>query len=374
MKFHSLSLTAVLLILGQPLFALVNLGEGRIDLSIQADLTHDTAIRARNSGQEDTIFNLGTRLIYTRPSRAFDISASLGIVVQRYEDFREFDDENLTFDLSISPSKRIETSRFQFTGNLILDSTTSANEELGEIVTTRTYGVTAGLLYDPSSRFNLRFNAAATREDSESDALIDEDRLSFGTTLEIPASESAFFEIGASVSSTDSDRDNAATAGETYAGYVGMSGLLMPKVSGFLRGGIQVRNTERLGDETGPYLSTGLTWAVDESTQAGLSATRDFGTTLDDRATQTTSISASLSRQLNRRLSAGLGLSYSESDIDGLISSRTDEAYNASADIRYDLTRNTNLTVSADYSDRESNDGAFAYDRWRISAGVGGTW
>lgn len=354
--------------------AFMNLGEGEITLTANSTLTYDSRISARSLDQGDTVLNLRTGLAYSRPSRNFVLGASFGVVVQRYLDFTENDDENFYFDVSITPTERIETSRFTITGSLILDSRTSTDEQVGDIVTTRTYGARVGVLYDPNRHYNINLNASATRDDPESDRYFQQDRYTAGVTLEVPINQDYFSEFGVSYSRNESDRTTN-SQGDTYTGFVGLSGRILPKLSGTIRVGAQERETRALGSDTGPYASGGLTWSVGELTSLNFNLSHQFGTTIDDRSTESTSASLSANRQLNRRLTGFAGLRYDEEDLtsagDG---DRTDEEYSVFGGLNFDLNAWSNLSMNISYSDQTSSDSQFEFDRWRISLSASARW
>jgi hypothetical protein len=355
--------------------ALVNLGEGEITLSAAGSVYYDSEIRARDTGQEDMVLSLRTGITYSRPSKAFDFSTTLGITAQRYLDFDEFDQENFFFDLSFSPRQEIRTSRLAISGSIILDSETRSDEELGEIITTRTYGVTAGLLYDPNRSYNLRLTASATREDPDSDRYNEQDRLSLGLTGEIPINETAFAELGASYNKIESDQTSAAANSDTYILFAGLDGQLLPKLNGSIRAGLQTRETSGLGDDTTPYAAGALTWTIDETSSLNLTLSRSVGTTFDDRASEMTTARLGARRQLNRRLSGSVGLEYRKDDFQATgPGSRSDEENGVFAGLYYDLTRNTNLSFDVRYIDQSSDDPEFDFERWRIGVSASGSW
>ncbi|MFO7725105.1 MAG: outer membrane beta-barrel protein [Oceanipulchritudo sp.] len=376
--FTTLAATASLPL---PTQALVNLGEGEIFATASLSGTYDTAIRARSADQEDFVTNLRTGLTYSRPSRTFDFSISAGVSIQRYMDYEEFNDESFFFDLTFAPRTEVQTSRFSFSGGLILDSETRSNEEVGDVITTRTYGANAGLLYDPSSRYNVRLDVAASREDPDSAGsggirYRERDRLSAGLTLEVPYRDNSFAELGTSYEKTDSEGDQSVSDSDTYTLFAGLNGQLLEKLSGSFRAGLQSRETERLGSDTTPYLSSSLAWAIDESTSLNLALSRSFGTTLDDRSSETTSASLTARRQLNRRLSGYVGIDYSEDDFTALgpAGTRSDEEYGFFAGLGYELTRNTSLAATVRYTDQDSDDPNFDFDRWQTGVTVSGRW
>jgi len=162
---------------------LMAIWDGEVNLTNLLQATYDSRIAARQGAQSDTVFTLRSVLTYNRPSRNLRFGADLGILVKRYLDASEFDDESLYFGFSVTPTTRFETSRFSFSAGLDFDTNSSADPDVGEIVTTRNYGARASLQYRPNERYTIVWSGSARRNDPDSGAFSTIDRLT--TTLQI---------------------------------------------------------------------------------------------------------------------------------------------------------------------------------------------
>jgi hypothetical protein len=161
-SFYTNACAALLLLHwgGPAAHGLVNLGQnGTIGLQVASSLTYDTNVGGRESSTEDVIARERITLNYNRPSRRFDISANLGIQATQYFDTSSLNSENIVFDLSLSPGLEAANSRFLLTADLILDSNSETDVEVGQIITTRTYGAKANLQYTPTLRYGASADA-----------------------------------------------------------------------------------------------------------------------------------------------------------------------------------------------------------------------
>ncbi|NBD37259.1 MAG: outer membrane beta-barrel protein [Verrucomicrobia bacterium] len=364
----------LLLLLPCPLWALFNLGESTVDLSLQGDFSYDSEINARNQGLSDFIGSLGTDLHFSRPSPTLAIRASAGIRFIRYLDNSQFDDENFKFDLSVSPGQRFEGDRFSFSVDLILNSQTRSEETLGEIVNVRTYGLAAELTYRVNQRLTLVGTAGSQLEDPDSDRFDEVQRTNAGIAARFPIRKEMTGELGASYQKTDSD-DEIRSEHDTVTVYVGLRDQILSKVTGSLSVGLQQRSFEDREDSTTPYLAGSLEWMINETTSSAIRSNYQTNTTFSDLTTESLDLSVIFRRQLNRDWSANAGIGYTDITYEGLTGEdREDEEYYATASLNWKFSRWGSLSASLRYSDRSSNVDFFQYDRLRTGVGFRARW
>jgi len=359
--------------------ALVNLGEGRIDLNLQVSAFYDTEIQSRNLGQEDFVFSIRPSLVYSRPSKNLDITASVGLDSITYLDYDQYNDTNFFFDLDISPNARMETSRFVFTGKVLLNTETRSEPSVGEIITFRNYGASGELKYDPNRRYTLIGSASYKVEDPDSNRYSKIDRLTVSGKVQVPVKESLNLEGSISYLDTASDGTTIgrpASDSQTFTYSAGLSGALLPKVRGGLSAGFQNRRFGSGGDDTSPYFSANLDWAVDDLSSLLLRASQEVGTSIDDRNSETFSITLTARRQLSRDLSGSLYIGYEDISYDGLLAafSRDDEELFFGGRLTYQLVRWGSIGLDARYADRTSTEATFEYDRIRVGLVFNGRW
>jgi hypothetical protein len=368
MKTTPVLLIASLTFAPVALQGLVNLGEGQIIFNVRTSVDYDSSIRSRSSNEEDFIFSLNPTLTYSRPSRNFDFSASLGVTLQRYAEFDENDDENFYFDLNITPQIERETSRFTFSGNLIFNSETRSEDSVGEIITTRNYGASGQVIYDPNQRYDLIGEVSYTRSDPDSDEFPNQDNYTGGVTVRVPVNQRLSTQGGVRVS--DASSGSGISDGITYTYFVGFSGMISSKLSGNLNVGMQDRQFDEGASEQSPYVSGNLSWIINERTRSNLTLSRNFGSAIDSRSSENTSVSLGFSRSISEALSANLSFRYDEDKLDGRgsLATRTDEEKSVDAGLSYQIARWGSIRFNIRYSDQTSTDDTFEFDR--VRAGV----
>lgn len=362
------------LLLSSSAEALVRLGEGTIDLIVDASIYYDSEIKARDEGLDDIIFTVAPSLQYSRDSRTLGFQASVGVSFVRYVDNDEFDDENFFFDFSLTPGAQMETSRFSVSGDLLFSNETRTEESVGDIVTVLTYGASGSVTYRPNSKYSVVGSASFSREEPDSDLLSDKDRFGGGLTLLVPINETTEAQAGVSYQKTDSE--TSASDNDTYTYFVGLSGNLLPKVSGNVSVGWQQQKVDSGGDEKSPFLSAGLNWLVSERTSMTLDASKSLGTTIDDRTSETLTVTLTASHQMTRDWSINGNIGYIEDIFSGAtpIDNRTDEEYFIGAGTSYQIVEWGSLGFDVRYSDQTSSQPTFEFDRLRAGINFRGQW
>jgi hypothetical protein len=370
----SLLITSSLLLPLALTASIARFGESELSLRASASVTYDSEIRGRNLDLSDTIFREEVTLVYSRPSPTLEIAASVGLNLQQYADNSEFDDENISLDLSINPGVRMEASRFRYSVDVILNSVTRTDDAVGDIVSVRIYGLSGEVQYDPNSRLTIVTNASWRAEDPDSGTLREIDRRTVGLQLLTPIKEETRALIGFSYEKTDSD-SALRNESDTVSYFIGLDGKLLPKLAGSLSLGMQQREFEDGGENDTPYIAAGLDWFINETTAAAIDVAYNSGTSLSDLTAETFSVKVDFKRELNRRWSAGLGLSYIEDTYEDRISSeRNDEEWGIAGSLGYAFSDWGSLRFSLAYKDQSSNVSEFDFDRMQASLSVGGRW
>jgi hypothetical protein len=352
----------------------VNFENSRIDLNVTSKLYHDTHITAQDEAPEDTIFNITASLNYVRPSKTMNFEASAGVVHVMYFDNSDFDDTNAFFDISLNPEADVRTSRFTFSGDLLLNTDTSTNEDVGGIVTTRNYAVNGQVFYDPNERLDVILNASASRIDPDESELNKLDRISVGLTLQTPVMKQANASLGATYSKIKPD-SQIQEESETMAYFLGLNGIILTKLQGSVSAGIQNRKTESNDKSDTPYVLAELNWLYDESTSYSLAASSSFNSTINSYDTESSELSLSLRRQLNPLWTLTGSVGYSKTDYESpALPDRSDDEWFADLQLSRSILQWGSLGLDLRYSDRESDQAAFTYSRFIGGVSFTGTW
>lgn len=371
---NQIKLLIPLLFISSSLDALVRLGEGQVDLTLDVSAYYDSEINARDEGLDDFIFTASPGLEYSRNSRNFGIQASAGVSFIKYADNDQFDDENFFFDFSLTPGARMETSRFVISGDLLFSNETRSDDSVGSVVTVMNYGASGQITYNPNSKYSITGGASYGREDPDSGQFSEKDRYGASLTVQVPINESSSARVGVSYEKLESD--TSVSDNETYTYFAGLSGNILPKVAGTIDVGIQQQELDTGGDEKSPYLSAGLEWTASERTQVILDASKSLGTTIDDRTSETLSVTLTGRHQLSRSWSASAYAGYIEDKYSGpgLLDNRTDEETFIGAGTSYQLVEWGSIGLDFRYSDQASTLDTFEYDRLRVGITFSGQW
>lgn len=363
-----------LLFVASSLDAFMRLGEGNIDLTLDASVFYDSEINGRDEGLDDTIFTLSPGLRYSRSSKNFGIDASAGISLVKYADNDQFDDENFFFDLSFTPGARMETSRFVISGDLILTNETRTQESVGSVVTVLTYGASGGITYQPNRHYSISGGASYSREDPDSGQFSEKDRYGASLTLSVPINKNSSAQAGISYETTETE--TSVVDNDSYTYFVGLSGLILPKVSGNISVGIQQQKLDTGGDEESPYLSAGLEWMASERTRVLLDVSQSLGTTIEDRTSESLSVTVTARHEMSRAWSANVFAGYNEDDYSGAgpLDNRTDEETFVGLGTSYQIVEWGSIGLDIRYSDQSSSQSDFEYDRFRAGINFGAQW
>lgn len=362
------------ILLSPVLYGLVNLGEGQVNFNIDVSAVHDSSIRSNAGAEDDIVLTTRPSLRYTRPSKDFSLSASIGLQNTTYLDFSEYDKTNVFFDLDISPRLERETSRFEFTGNILLGTDTRADEEVGDIITTTNYGGSAQLVYRPNRRYTATGSASYRMSDPDGEQYFERESTNLSGTVGMVLNKGMY--VNGRIGYTDSSSGSNGLNSEVLSYSAGLSGDLMPKVSGSIFAGIQDRNYSGFSGQSSPYFSASIDWQASETSSFSLSSSNTLGTTFSNRASETFSIRLQARRTLSRALSASAYIGYRDSKYEDLQagSTRSDDGYDLGANLEYRLVRYGSVGLTANYSDRSSNNGLFNYDRTRFGVFFRGSW
>src|SRR5690606_8729259 len=97
-----------------------------------------------------------------------------------------------------------------------------------------------------------------------------------------------------------------------HAFTLGLSGKILPKLSGTVRVGYQTRQPNNSIDESHDSLtiSGGVTWNMSKQTKVSLNLSKDFTTTSTNVTVDASNISMNIQRSINSKINAYVGGAY----------------------------------------------------------------
>lgn len=350
--------------------------DGEVKVHGDLSVTHDTNIFANENERSDWFLSLRPSLQYLRAAGLLNLDMSGGVEVLRFDKFDDQDTEDLFANLLFSYPNRPGANRAQAEGGIGWQEQSSADETLGERVTSEEWKVHGDLRVDHSERF-------ATRGGVEySERRFDERRFSrsdqgslYGDALWVYSEKLDFF-AGYRIRDW---RSRGAAGRESFHTYdhrllLGAEGQLSPKVTGSLGAGVQYRNfrkPDELSDTLRPSFAAALEWAARDTTTVRLDAEQDFRTTPDDRSIEQYTGALTLRQQVHQRAHLRTGLSYGHLRFDDTLDGRRiDDRYGALIGLVSEFNHGFTGSVDYNYLLSDSNRGRSDYERHIVEAKV----
>jgi hypothetical protein len=319
-----------------PCPALVTLNDGRDKVFVTGttSVAWDSNIFARQDGGGDSVMSAGLIADYTRRAGLIGVDASAAI---NASNFSKFSSENFQ-----NPSLTIEFTKQsgRTTGSLAFSAARENRADYAANIRDQSWYYTAALnlKYPVIQRYSLSGGVAySSRKFQDTTSLVN--LTSYSANLDI------FY-----VYTSERDlfggyryRQEQTSAHSTFTDHaftLGISGKILPKLNGTVRGGYQIRDTR--GRETDQFTSwtstAALTWNLSKRTTITGELSKDFSTTSTNATTDT--LAANLSAQYNysAKISASTGVSAGQNHFLGTISDgRKDRYFTYTIGLNYSL-------------------------------------
>lgn len=341
-----IALVLTALLMGTPAHGLVNINDGKNQLFVvaTASFAWDSNIFASRAGQSDFISSGSLGLEFQRRAGIIGINGSVGIALSHFGEFSSEDFAN--------PSMRAEFTKQsgRTTGSLTLGASRQSRADSAANIRTESWNYDLGvnLKYPVIERYSLSGGVNYT--------LLDYIDNSFLVDLRTYAANLDLFYV------YTSERDliagyrirhgetSADTSFYDHALTVGVSGKILPKISGNARFGYQIRqphgNTTE-GDYQSWTATVGATWAASKKLNVSMQLSKDFSTTSTNINTDTTSLNLDASYAIRSKLAIFGGVGYGYNDFLGTPGAgRKDEFFSWNAGARYTLNSHFSATLT----------------------------
>jgi hypothetical protein len=338
-----------------------------VRLHLSATGAYDSNIFANANEQDDFYLLVTPSLEYLRQTGLLNLGATAGVDLFRFADFTEQDTEDLFAALNLSYPNRPGFNPTQFTFDLGWRERSTADEGLGRRIEAELFNVDLGARRTVSDKLALRGNGGFGQADYRQRDLSTIDTWLLAGDLVYTYSDKLDVFSGYRYRNTRTDGASRQNLDMTdHLLRIGAEGQLLPRVSGVLAGGVQ--NRRFAGGDRGsavrPNLDASLTWVPRERSRGTLSVQKDFQTSADDRSVEITSFGASWNQVVYQGLAIEPRLGYSHVRFSGpAATSRSDDAYTGGIGLLYDFAGNASTGLRYSYTNRESNDLFFDYER-----------
>ncbi len=372
MKSTALTLVALLLT-AESLLGFAEINDGELFLDTRFSAMHDSNITGSSIGESDFILSLDPTLRWQREGRG-SLSASLGMNFNRYDEFGEFDSEDLHTDFAFSFPV---TAGSPFSGGISFGYTedTRVDYYVADRVASENTSFSLDGRYQTGRRLAWRGGASYNDRNTTNYSDTVDKSVSIGVELAELISQiglTADYRLRKLESSGDvglgRDYDDNAFS-------IGVTGQLLPesmfkKLEASASVSFQTVDSDRAGLSGGDRDVLGydanLSWEAGPTTNVNLSFQNDVQNTIDDEPVESSSISLGISKQLSRQATGSFSIV--SRDVGFFGSSRRTDSIGANFNLDYLLNRNWSAGLTIGYDDSDSNEVLFKYDRF--NAGV----
>lgn len=353
-------------------------------------VVYDSNVDLRPDGEDDFYALARVGANYWRRVGGHRLGVDAHVQHEEYAELSEHSDTNFGFGIVFDPSIDRQDADFTYDLDIILRQENVDDEAAGRRVNTFTYGASGSVRYNPNRRWSLSGQTSYRNTDSDGAGLLDRERYGGGSSFYYHYSPrlSIVTSVNAEHATANRSRLNTGLDQDDYWIYTvstGLSGRLLPKLTGSASVGAQYTSGSVTNQDWTPYASVSLSYAYDSTTAFSVSVSRSIVDTSTDLSTEATSITIGATRQMRRDLSASVYASYTVQELDspafepapGVFipaSTREDEIFAIGASVNYKVAAWGSLIFDLRRQDKQSDQSNFDYDKLVASARLSWNW
>ena len=364
---------AVLLLAGAlaapPARALVQWDESRnlIHVNGVATIGWDSNLFAASGAEGDTVTSAQVSVDYQRRAGLIGLNCNLGWDFARYADHPDEDREN--------PFYRVELNKDsgRTTGSVVLGARRESRAEPAANFRTDSWNYDAALhlRYPVIERYSLTGNVGYNLRDYQDNRIL-VDLTTYSAAADLYYILSGERDLVAGYRARRSET-SADTTFADHAFTVGLSGQILPKLNGTIRGGYQTRSGEGPGAEDhNSYTASGsATWSINRRASVTVQLAKDFSTTSTNVSIDSLTATADALYVFNRRLSAGGGVGTGRNRFLGVAGQGREDSYTSGNVLaHYTVREGVRLTLTYGIYDNRSTLAIADFTRHSLSLSI----
>lgn len=328
-----------------------------IDLSAVND---DNILFTETDPVDDYIYSVEPGLTFNYDQELTQITADGSVLIRRYQDNDDLDDENYRFDFN---GKTNFTERFGLEGGYNFTKDTTLDSELEETgrITIREertrHDAALSPNFDLTERTNIGVAARYRNVDYDSDIKVDYTVWDFSLPVRwnlVTQVDTIFIDPGYTYRDSDTNRSN------TYNFRIGWDHQTTERLTLNLSVGARLTEHERLDtgeteDQWGALGALKFNYAF-ETGNLNVDFLRDLKTTASGEQADVSRVSLRLRWRFTERLGADLVGRYYYTKNEGQVDDNTTELIRAGPGLNYNLTENHVLYIAYEYSQETLKD------------------
>lgn len=336
------------LLVCQQAFALVSIDDGKNRLFVNASVSYtwDSNIYSIRGGDSDGIYSASLGVDYARRAGLIAVNASAYIDASSFITNTGENFQNPRFNIELTKQSG------RTTGSLILSAARQSRADTAANLRNESWSYEAGLSlkYPVIERYSLSGSFGyALRDFKDNTTLVDLATYTANLDLFYIYNTERDIIAGYRIRYGETSADNSYY---DHAFTLGLSGKILPKLSGSVRIGYQTRQPNNSTDESHSSLTvtSGVSWNLSKRTKVALNLSKDFTTTSTNTTVDASSISMNIQRAINSKINAYAGGAYGINRFLGVNGGgRRDEFVSFDVGVNYAMLSEL-LTLNAGYS------------------------
>lgn len=354
-------------------WALLKFNEGRDQIFINTSVSagYDSNIFAQKDGAGDVVANGSLSLEYERHAGMIGVNGQVGWNLGRFADNASEDFSNPTLSLELVKDSGRTTGAFSLSATRQSQADPNVNQR------TDSWSYSSGLSwkYPVIERYSVAGAFGYGLVDYVDNSAGLTDLATYTASGDLYYSYSSQRDIIAGYRIRQSD---TTTGGGTtdHSFTAGVTGKILSKLKGTIRGGYQIREDGTTGQNYGSTTaSASATWTVNKRFTLTGTLNKDFSTTASESSVDTLSFNLDAQYALRNRWSlySGIGGGYSDF-LSGVDTGRTDHYFTWSAGVNYTLNEHFKASLTYSYFQNWSTRDASNFDRHSITLNLSSRW
>lgn len=354
-------------------WALLKFNEGRDQLFINTSVSagYDSNIFAQNGGEGDIVANGGVSLEYVRHAGMIGVNGQVGWNIGRFASNASEDFSNPMLSLELVKDSG------RTTGSYTLSATRQSQADPNVNQRTDSWSYATGLnwKYPVIERYSLAGAFGYGLIDYVENSAGLTDLATYTASGDVYYSYTSQRDILAGYRIRQSD---TSTGGGTtdHSFTAGVTGKILAKLKGTVRGGYQIRQDGDTGENYGSTTANAsVTWTVNKRFTLTGTLNKDFSTTASESSVDTLSFNLDAQYAIRNRWSlySGIGVGYSDF-INGIDAGRTDKYFTWSTGLSYSLNEHFKASLTYSYFQNWSTRDVSNFDRHSITLNLSSRW
>lgn len=345
-----------------------NPGGDELHVNLKANVGWDSNLYSSADGPGDTLLTTSVSADYARSAGLIGVDATIGVDAGHFDKFSSNDYVNPRASLEFTKGTGRTTGSLAGSIARKSEGDVAANIRAESWV----YDTALKARYPVIERYSVTGSVGYTlKEFLNSPVLVDLATFNASSDLLYAINSQRDLFAGYRLRVSDSELD---TVSRDHAFTIGVSGKILPKLTGTVRAGWQTRTTSGLfprENDSGVTAAASTTWMINRRASLTAQATKDYATTSTDIGTDSSAATLDLKMAATTKWSWNLGVGYGLVEFLGTRGAGREDTYlTATGAATYQLRERLAMSLVYSYLNNWSTLALADHSRHSIIAGV----